>query len=85
MSKGLKGTNSIVHLTTLGLWNQRNAKFLDNGLINGSDQSWDLVSMRYQSSTSSNRLVIIYNTPQVQTSPQAVDDILVDEVVMEIP
>ena len=71
----------------------KNAKFLENDLISGSDQSHNLVSMRDQPSTSSERLVIIHNTPQVQTGvkkliievPQAADNILVVEVVLEIP
>ena len=44
----------------------RNAKFLENDLISGNDQSQDLVSMRDQPSTSSQRLVIVHNVPQVQ-------------------
>ena len=45
----------------------KNAKFFENDLISGSDQSQDLVSMRDQPSASSDRLVIIHNVPQVQT------------------
>ena len=60
----------------------RNAKFFENDLISGSDQSQDLVYVRDQPSTSSQRLVIIHNTPQVQLDvewpiiedPQATDD-----------
>ena len=71
----------------------RNAKFLENDLISGSDQSQDLVSMRDQPYTSSDRLVIIHNTPQIQTgvkqpiieNPQAADEIPVDEVILKIP
>ena len=71
----------------------RNAKFLENDLISGSDQSQDLVSMRDQPSTSSQRLVIIHNTPQVQPDveqpiikdPQAANDFPVDEVTLDIP
>ena len=71
----------------------RNAKFLENDLINGSDQTRNIVSEKdhseSQPSTSSNRLVIIYSTPQVQTGveqpiievPQAVDDIPIDQIV----
>ena len=44
----------------------RNAKFLENDLISGSDQSQDLVYVGDQHSTSSQRLVIVHNTPQVQ-------------------
>jgi hypothetical protein len=71
----------------------RNAKFLENDLINGSDQTRSIVSEKdhseSQPSTSSDRLVIIYSTPQVQTGveqpiievSQAVDDIPIDQVV----
>jgi len=73
----------------------RNAKFLENDLISGSDQTRNIVSKKdyseFQPSTSSDRLVIVHSTPQVQTGveqpivevPQAADDILVDQVVQE--
>ncbi|XP_068655801.1 uncharacterized protein [Aristolochia californica] len=49
--------------------------------------------LEFQPSTSSDRLVIVYNTPQVQTSveqpiievPEDADDIPVDQVVQELP
>ena len=71
----------------------RHKKFLENGLISGSDQSQNLVFVRDQHSTSSDRLVIIHNTPHVQMGveqpiievPQAADNIPVDEVVLEMP
>uniref|UniRef100_A0A2N9I4A8 Retrovirus-related Pol polyprotein from transposon TNT 1-94 n=1 Tax=Fagus sylvatica TaxID=28930 RepID=A0A2N9I4A8_FAGSY len=75
----------------------RNAKFLENDLISGSDQTRNIVSEKdhseSQPSTSSDRLVIVYSTPQVQTGveqpiievPQAADDIPVDQVVQELP
>ena len=70
----------------------RNAKFLENDLISGSDQSQDLVSVRDQPSTSSQRLVIMDNITSVQLDieqliieePQAADDLLVDEVTLDI-
>ena len=64
----------------------RNAKFLENHLTSGSDQIKNSISMHdhieYEPSTSSNRLVTIYNIPQVQMdvdqpiieTPQATDD-----------
>ena len=67
----------------------RNAKFLENDLISGSDQLRDLGSkidcIESQPSTSSERLVVIH-TLQVQRDdeqhmtsiPQPVADILVD-------
>ena len=69
-----------------------NTKFLENDLISGSDQSHSIVSKRNQPSTSSDRLVIIHNTPQVQTSveqpiievPQVDDNNPVDQVVQEM-
>ena len=45
-----------------------NAKFLEKDLIGGSGQSQDLVFVKDQPFTSSDRLVFIHNTPQVQTS-----------------
>ena len=71
----------------------RTAKFLENDLISRSDQSQDLASVRDQSFTSSDRLVIIHNTPQVQMDVEqpviedakAADDIPVDEIFLEIP
>ena len=75
----------------------RNAKFLENDLISGSDQTRNIVSekdhSKSQPSTSSDRLVIIHSTPQVQTGveqpivevPQAADDIPVDQGVQELP
>ena len=71
----------------------RNAKFLENDLISGSDRFQDIVSEKdhidAQPSTSSDRLIIIHNAPQVQTGDrqliievrQIVDDNPVDQVV----
>ncbi|XP_068657835.1 uncharacterized protein [Aristolochia californica] len=75
----------------------RNAKFLENDLISASNPTRNIVSEKdhseLQPSTSSGRLVIVYNTPPVQTGveqpiievPQNSDDILVDQVVQELP
>ncbi|XP_059294564.1 uncharacterized protein LOC132047552 [Lycium ferocissimum] len=71
----------------------RNAKFLENDLISGSDHFQNTNSVRDQPSTSRERLVIIYNTPQVQPGveqiineiPQAAENIPADQVVQEIP
>ena len=75
----------------------RNAKFLENDLISGTDQTRNIVSEKdhseSQPSTSSHRLVIVHSTPQVQTGveqpivevPQAADDIPVDQGVQELP
>uniref|UniRef100_A0A2N9GUX4 Retrovirus-related Pol polyprotein from transposon TNT 1-94 n=1 Tax=Fagus sylvatica TaxID=28930 RepID=A0A2N9GUX4_FAGSY len=75
----------------------RNAKFLENDLISGSDQTRNIVSendhSESQPSTSSDRLGIVYSTPQVQTGveqpiievPQAADDIPVDQDLVELP
>ena len=67
----------------------RNAKFLVNDLFSGSDQSQSIVSKKDQSSASSERLVIIHSTHQVQTRveqlivevPQAIENNPVDQVV----
>jgi hypothetical protein len=75
----------------------RNAKFLENDLISGSDQTRNIFFEKdhseSQPSTSSDRLVIVHSTPQVQTGveqpivevPQAVDGIPVDQVFQEFP
>jgi transposase InsO family protein len=75
----------------------RNAKFLENDLISGSDQTRNIVSKKdhseSQPSTSSDRLGIVYSTPQLQTGveqpiievPQAADDIPIDQVVQKLP
>jgi len=75
----------------------RNAKFLENDLISEIDQTRNIVSKNdhseSQPSTSSDKLIIVYNTPQVQTDveqpiievPQIADDILIDQVVQELP
>ena len=48
----------------------RNAKFIKYDLVNGSDQFKNIVSNIYntesQPSTSSDKLFVIHNTPQVQ-------------------
>ena len=73
----------------------RNAKFLENDLISGSDRFQDIVYEKYhidaQPSTSSDRLIIIHNAPQVKTGDrqpiievrQIVDDNPVDQVVQD--
>ncbi|KAL5827481.1 hypothetical protein ACOSQ4_019278 [Xanthoceras sorbifolium] len=75
----------------------RNAKFLEYDLISGSDQIRNIISeidhSVSQPSTSGDRLVIVHNAPQVQTSveqpiievPQVVDNIPVDHVIQEFP
>ncbi|KAF7835869.1 Retrovirus-related Pol polyprotein from transposon TNT 1-94 [Senna tora] len=72
----------------------RNAKFLENDLISGSDQTWNLDSendhIETRIPTSSDRLIII-NAPQVQTGieepiieePQSIDHDLVDPFVQQ--
>ena len=71
----------------------RNAKFLENDLISGSDHSQNIVSGKdhvdAQPSCSSDRLIVIHNTPQVPTGvrqtiievPQLADNNPVDQVV----
>ena len=66
----------------------RNAKFLENDLISGSDQSQNIGFEKDHSDaqTASDRLIVISNTPRVQEHvkqpvlevPQTVDPNLVD-------
>ena len=75
----------------------RNAKFLENDLISGSDRFQDIVSEKdhidVQPSTSSDRLIVIQNAPRVQIgdrqpiieAPQIANDNLVDQVVQDSP
>ena len=75
----------------------RNAKFLENDLISGSDHIRNNIPehdhAEFQPPTSNNRLVIVHNIPQVPTGveqpinevPQAVGNIPVDQVVQELP
>jgi len=75
----------------------RNAKFLENDLISGSNQFQDIGSDKSQidvePSTSSERLIVIQSTPQDQMSirqsvigvPQATDNNLVNKDVQEFP
>ncbi|KAL4383566.1 hypothetical protein GQ457_15G010160 [Hibiscus cannabinus] len=68
----------------------RNAKFLENDSVSGSDLSRNSIPVD-QPSTSSERLVIIYNTPQAQTGveqpinevPQPAENTPVDQIVHE--
>ena len=71
----------------------RNAKFLENDLISGKYRFQDIASKKdhidARPSTSSDRLIVIHNAPQVQTGdrqpiievPQTADDNPVDQVV----
>ena len=66
-------------------------------MISGSDLTRNIVSekdhLESQPSTSGDKLVIVHNTPQVQTGveqqiveiPQAADSIPVDQAVQEFP
>ena len=75
----------------------RNAKFLENDVISGRDRFNDLIPTHdhteSQPSTSSDRLVIVHNTPPVQTRveqpvievPQAADNFPIDQLVNELP
>ncbi|KAA8532494.1 hypothetical protein F0562_032527 [Nyssa sinensis] len=75
----------------------RNAKFLENDLISGKDHSrntfFENDHSDNQPSTSSNRLIVVHNTPSVQIGveqpiievPQAADTIQVGQGVQELP
>ena len=79
---------------SIRIMESRNAKFLKNDLISGSDQFQDIISEKDhyegQPSTSSDRLIVIH-TPQVQSSvrqpfpevPHIVDIDPVDQVANE--
>ncbi|KAL6317320.1 hypothetical protein AAG906_030073 [Vitis piasezkii] len=80
----------------------RNAKFLEYDLVSGSNQFrnivFDIDHTKSQPSTSSDRLFVVHNTPQVQTGvertiaevqpiievPQVVDNIPIDQVDQEL-
>ena len=71
----------------------RNAKFLENDLISGSDQFQNTFFVKDRPSTSSQRLIVIHNTPQVQLGveqpingiPQAAKNVPIDQDVQVIP
>ena len=71
------------------LMESRNVKFFENDLLSGSDQSQDIVFEKDQPSTLGDRLIIIHNTPQVQTGvgqliieiSQTADNNPVDQVI----
>ena len=93
MPNGLRVIDSIVHLTTPELWNQGMLNLLKNDLISGSNQSHDLVSVRDQPSTLSQRLFIMDNITSVQPGVEqriieyskVADDLPVDEVTLDMP
>ncbi|KAG8369445.1 hypothetical protein BUALT_Bualt14G0014500 [Buddleja alternifolia] len=88
---------ALASILIMRIVESRNAKFLENDLISGSDQSQNIISekdhMDIQPPTSSDRLIVIYNTPQVQMDveqpivevPQFADNDMVDPVVQELP
>ena len=75
----------------------RNVKFLENDLISENDHTRNIVSeddhSKSQPFTLSDRLIIVYSTPQVQIGaeqpiievPQIAYDIPVNQVVQELP
>ena len=71
----------------------RNAKFLEYDLVSGSDQFGNIVSdidhTESQPSTSSDKLFVIHNTPQVQMGVEQtiaeVQPIIEDQLVIEVP
>ena len=66
----------------------RNANFLENDLINGIDQFQKTISIRDQPSTSSQKFIVMHNTPQVQMGfkqpinkiPQNAENMHIDQV-----
>ncbi|RVW59830.1 hypothetical protein CK203_098481 [Vitis vinifera] len=71
-AKRLKRHRSYCPSHNTRIVESRNAKFLENDLISRSDQFHDVVCERdhidAQPSTLSDRLIVIHNAPQVQTS-----------------
>ena len=71
----------------------RNAKFLEYDLVCGSDQFRNIVSdidhTESQPSTSSDKLFVVHNTPQVQTSVEQtiveVQPIIENQPIIEVP
>ena len=71
----------------------RNAKFLEYDLVSGSDQFGNIVSdidhIESQPFTSSDKLFVIHNTPQVQMGVEQtiaeVQPIIEDQLVIEVP
>ncbi|RVX13369.1 Retrovirus-related Pol polyprotein from transposon TNT 1-94 [Vitis vinifera] len=71
----------------------RNAKFLEYDLVSGSDQFRNIVSdidhTESQPSTSSDKLFVVHNTPQVQTGVEQtiaeVQPITEDQPIIEVP
>ena len=71
----------------------RNAKFLEYDLVSGSDQFRNIIShidhTKSQPSTSSDRLVVVHNTPQAQTGVEQtiteVQPITEDQPIIEVP
>ena len=71
----------------------RNVKFLEYDLVSGDNQFRNIVSdidhIESQLSTSSDRLFVVYNTPQVQTGVEQtiaeVQPITKDQLVIEVP
>ena len=71
----------------------RNTKFLEYDLVSGSNQFRNIVSdidhIESQPSTSSDKLFVVHNTPQVQTGVEQiiveVQPITEDQLVIEVP
>ncbi|RVW92399.1 Retrovirus-related Pol polyprotein from transposon TNT 1-94 [Vitis vinifera] len=100
---GVAKEETELYWTCTRIVESRNAKFLEYDLVSGSDQFRNIVSdidhTESQPSTSSDRLFIVHNTPQVQSGvertitevqpvvevPQVVDNIPVDQVDQEFP
>ena len=72
MLKSLKRYKFYYPSHSTGIMESRNAKFLEYDLVSSNDQFKNIVSdidhTESQSSTSSDRLFIVHNIPQVQTS-----------------
>ena len=81
MLKRLRGYRFYCPSHSTRIVESRNLKFLENDMISGRDRFRDLIyihnHIETQPSTSYDRLVIVYNTPQVPIS--------VEQPIIEVP
>ena len=88
-----KGYRFYCPFHNTGIVELRNAKFLEYDLVRGSDQFrnivYDIDPTKSQPSTSSDKLFVIHNIPQVQMGVEQtiveVQPIIEDQPVIEVP
>src|SRR5688572_7626254 len=92
MPKGIKGYRFYYPSNSTRIVESRNTKFLENNLISEGDQFQNTNSVKDRPSTSSEILIIIHNTPQVQLRveqpineiPQAAENVFIDQDVHQV-